>query len=324
MKIPGSIRDAYYSRIELYKSLKEKVDNKISSFLDPRWHFESRIKREESFALKVETGRCDNIFMVEDFFACTIVVDNQNEIVRALDLIKKCGFVIKERRPRQSSFTHKRPDSFPFDDLRIYVEWHDPPALKPTLLNGTIFEIQIKTYLQHAWAIATHDLVYKSDSVSWPSKRIAFQIKAMLEHAEVAISAADLLSDSESIRMVDKNTKKISAVISVMKKLWDASQLPGDLTRFAETVNFLISSLDISITRLKEILNTEASAGRGHHLKNLSPYGIVVQSIARVEPEKFWGYVSGVAKEFKVVITKEIDFGNLEVMPNLTNAILIE
>ena len=323
MKIPGSIRDAYRSKKDLYVLLKEKVDNKIRSSLDSRWHFESRIKDEQSFALKVETGRCDNVFMVEDFFACTIVVENQNEIGRALDLIKKCGFDVKYRRPRTSSFTDKSPDSFPFDDLRVYVGWHDDITLKPTPLNGITFEIQIKTYLQHAWAIATHDLVYKSDSVSWPERRIAFQVKAMLEHAEVAISEAEHLSDSGNIRMVDKNTKKISALISLMKDLWDASQLPEELSRLAETVNSLILSLDISVSRLKEILIEEGSAGRGPSLRDLSPYGVVVQSIARVEPDKFLGYVNGAAGRFKVLITKEIDFGGLEVKPNSTNAIFI-
>ena len=51
-----------------------------------------------------------------------------------------------------------------------------------------IFEVQIKTILQHAWSIATHDLIYKTDTVSWPKERIAFQVKAMLEHAEIAIA----------------------------------------------------------------------------------------------------------------------------------------
>ncbi len=47
--------------------------------------------------------------------------------------------------------------------------------------------------MQHAWGLATHDLIYKADEINWPKERIAFQIKAMLEQAEVTISGVNNL-----------------------------------------------------------------------------------------------------------------------------------
>ena len=196
MKVQGSVRELYSSHKEQYDLLKARVDKKIVALKRARWHYESRIKPEESFALKIETGRCKNPRMLEDFLACTIVVENQKEIETAIKLVNECNFKIKYRRPTSEQVTFKRSNSFPFDDLRLYVEWQDDPTERPLGLSGLLFEIQIKTYLQHAWAIATHDLVYKTDSVSWPKERIAYQVKAMLEHAEVSITKAEELAHS--------------------------------------------------------------------------------------------------------------------------------
>src|SRR5208337_1144238 len=166
MKIPQSIRLLYSELLEKNIILKDKVDEKIKSSKDERWHYESRLKIMESFALKIETGRIHSPKELEDFFACTIVVENKSAIQKAEDIILN-NFVLKERRPRSENSTHKKSDSFPFDDLRLYVKWKDDPALRPTGVDGMLFEVQIKTFLQHAWSIATHDLIYKSDSVSW-------------------------------------------------------------------------------------------------------------------------------------------------------------
>src|SRR6185295_542993 len=104
-----------------------------------------------------------------------------------------------DRRPTQQDVSwfldqHKNKQlelkgthEFSFDDLRLYTKWKPDVTLPTPTFAGVVFELQIKTFLQHAWSIATHDLIYKTDSISWPKERVAFEIKAMLEHAENAI-----------------------------------------------------------------------------------------------------------------------------------------
>jgi len=73
-----------------------------------------------------------------------IRIDEAEAIV--LDL-----FLLGYRRHPNPKETHLPPFSFDFDDLRIYVRWRDDPSTRPTGLDGILFEVQIKTFLQHAW-----------------------------------------------------------------------------------------------------------------------------------------------------------------------------
>ena len=324
MKIPTTIRSLYEEQIEFYRRFGKEVDRKIKSSINRRWHYESRIKNEQSFALKIETGRFSEVNRLEDFFACTIVVENQNEIKNALKLVKDCNFFIRYKRPASSRFTYKKADTFSFDDLRLYVEWQDNPTVRPTGFIGTLFEIQIKTYLQHAWAIATHDLVYKSDSVSWSKQRIAYQIKAMLEHAEIAIAEAEELSRCVQVNKEDKYTKKLVSIIKLIKSYWKKNQLPNDLTRLADSVNSLITSLNINIYELKKIMDKETKDGRGAKLLNLSPYGSIVQSIIKVDEKRIQNFLDDNDSKFRLLLTNEMDIPESLIIKDSEKIIFID
>jgi hypothetical protein len=305
MKIPLSVRDAYARQYEKYEKLQKQVDRLVMSLKNTRWHYESRVKTEEGFALKIETGRADPN-KLEDFFACTLVVENQARIRPAKDMVLS-HFPLKYRRPKADDFTHKSSESFPFDDLRLYVQYKDDPTLPATGLDGVLFEFQIKTFLQHAWSIATHDLTYKSDTISWAKARIAFQIKAMLEHAEVSIETAESLALTPDLAKSDSSTKSVSDAIVMAKGLWPAAQLPEDIVRLARNITSLAKALDISLEELRVIIDKETMESRGTKTLNLSPYGIIVQSVINQTPEKIKSFLSIYSRDFKLFIPKEVE-----------------
>lgn len=316
MKIPTSVRYIFEDRKPLYEKLRLVVDKKLGSVKKEEWHYISRVKVEESFALKVESGRYDDISTLEDFFACTLVVPNFGHIKEAEATVRSI-FKFSHRRPVNDALTHKLPYSFEFDDLRLYAKWEDDPVLPPTEVNGLVFEIQIKTFLQHAWSIATHDLIYKSCEADWSKERIAYQIKAMLEHAESSIQQAEDMAKSSSAMKTDKTTKRLSSLIILLGNIWkNEDDLPEDKKRLVINVSSLLKYLDMSNDTLKKILIKEAAIGRGAHTRNLSPYGIIVQSILNQEPGKLLEYMeSGDRKIFlprEIELPAEIDTARLK------------
>lgn len=288
MKIVSTIRGAYEDRRNEYEQLQTLVDGRMRAAKRDSWHYVSRIKDPERFALKVETGRFDRIDQLEDYFACTVVVENRAAIPVAEKIVEKL-FYLKERRPKNERFTSKSADAFPFDDLRMYVEWKDDPDSRPTGLDGFLFEVQIKTFLQHAWSIATHDLTYKSADIDWGQQRIASQVKALLEHAEITIAEAEVLSKTSDLRKTNRKTTAIKKAISFLRKRWNVDALPKNLVRLATTTVELSEAVDIPIGELDRIVRIETEKGRGASLENLSPYGVIVQSVMLHTPEKILG-----------------------------------
>ncbi len=278
MKVPASIRNLYDDQCEAGEKLKTLVDALMQPRLNDRWHYESRIKTLENFALKIESGRVRKLHALEDFFAATVVVRNASEIAAA-ETIAMNLFDHSERRPPVDTETHKSPDAFPFDDLRLYVRWKDDPALPPSRLHGTLFEIQIKTFLQHAWSIATHDLIYKSDEANWSKMRIAYQIKAMLEHAEVSIQESASLAECSTLAKTDRKTASLKTFIFLLGDLWQKEDLPANVRRLAENIMHLAELVKIDANELRRLLEQEREQGRGPLTLNLTPYGSVLQTL---------------------------------------------
>ena len=239
------------------------------------------------------------------FFACTLVVENLVSLAKAEKLVRR-RFKFQERRPKVDTLTSKPSDSFRFDDIRLYVKWKDSSISKPTGLDDLLFEVQVKSFLAHAWSIATHDFIYKTDEKSWPKERIAYQIKAMLEHADISILEATRLSRCTSLKKTDDFSQRISEIIRMVNELWDANDLPENKKRFAENIYYLIKAVDIDLPRLREILQIETELGKGTKILNLSPYSIIIQSLLNQESVRMINYLTGRSKPFKVYITTDL------------------
>ena len=307
MKIAKEVRDAYAKSKDKYKRLNKSVDEVLKHRVEERdWFYFSRIKGLESFSLKVETGRVKEPSELEDYFACTIVVPLFSQITCAEKLIKE-EYFLQEKRPRDNDSTWKESSNFAFDDLRLYVRHKDSVSGKYSDLEGMLFEIQIKTILQHAWTTATHDLIYKSGVKDWPSERIAFQIKAMLEHVETSIAEADKLSASPSVKKTDEQTRKIRSVMDQMARFWLKGHLPqDDLKRLAENTLAVLNAGGIDCENLSCILDRERERiGIAPEIpEHISPYSFVVQAVAHLPDFKTKFYRQ---RQTTLVIHKDMD-----------------
>ena len=236
-----------------------------------------------------------------------LVVRNITEIDSAESLIGNT-FSKKYRRPRENKRTHKAPFSFPFDDLRIYASLKKDDRLPPSKLEDIIFEIQVKTFLQHAWSIATHGLIYKTDEVNWSKERIAYQIKAMLEHAELSIQEADMLSKTAFIEKEDGETLRVKEVIKLLQDVWPEELLPlKDMRRLAQNINNIIETIKITTSRLCNILNEEKNKFNGIIPINITPYAFVIQTLLHHEEEKMKKFISGGRQRQSIVVYSDIE-----------------
>jgi ppGpp synthetase/RelA/SpoT-type nucleotidyltranferase len=279
MKINSRIRDLYEACDERYRRLGEEVREKLAPRCEEKgWFYRARVKKLESFALKLETGRIETPAEAEDFFACTIVVPTQAQIEDAEELVNSL-FDKSGRRPEFDDVTSKEASNFVFDDLRLYVKRRESASSRNEDLTGLIFEVQVKTILQYAWGVATHDLIYKSDTVSWPKARIAYQVKAMLEHAELAIAEANELSRAASVAKKDGRTSQVLKIIGSIERLWPEDALPSDRKRLAENILVVLTIAGKEPDDLAPLVQGEIRR-IGLLPRNLSPYALVVQALA--------------------------------------------
>lgn len=277
MKVPLSIRSTFEAHEKECRRLQEHVDRQIEAIRDPSWHYVGRIKALESFAQKLETGRFTEKEALEDLFACTLVVERSDRIREAEQRLSEC-FDIRVRKPDHTGKTFHRPMCFDFDYVRLYACLRKDERLPATGYEGIVFEIQIKTFLQHAWTIATHDLIYKTNTVDWEASRVAYQVKAMLEHAEASITTVKAIAESNKPARSDKETSELKAIIEWLCSTW-IEGLPHNTVRLAECVRTFMAVIDIDLPCLRNLVAVATSAGRGASTLNLSPYCSIVESV---------------------------------------------
>lgn len=314
MKIVNSIALAYSSQYALNEKLKKRVDNVMLALKADQWHYISRLKKIESYAQKLETCRVADISQLEDFFACTIVVENNKALKIAKKILRK-HFKLEYIRPKKEFFTSKDSSSFVFDDIRMYVKLKPTTARPRGPINDIIFEIQVKTFLQHAWSIATHDLMYKSDTISWTKQRVAYQVKAMLENAEVSIEKATSLKRLPGLPYDNPKVQSQNRIKSFVLKHFSASKLPKDLVRLIGNIENLTKKFNLNLDHLEKYLEDETAKGAGTKTLNLSPYLIILQSIINQNPKTIKSFMkrkSSPNYNPKLFLPSELDLTKIE------------
>ncbi|HEY7810621.1 MAG TPA: hypothetical protein VIA98_09595 [Allosphingosinicella sp.] len=307
MKVQQSVRDLYESRKPLIDTLKIDVDRRMNALREVRWHYESRVKTLESFAVKAETGRVPKPSALEDFLACTLVVPNSSSISAALELVRK-QYIVRYQRPADLGSTRKAADAFPFDDLRLYCVRGNDGTLPEEPIDFIVFEVQIKTFLQHAWGIATHDLTYKTDDVRWSKDRIAAHLKATVEYAELTIERAEELSRSRLVELRHEPTDQAASIIEVLKNHWTRNELPENLRGLAGSLTPILKGLEMSAEDLGDQLTLEKNRLGGSLPLNLSPYGTIIQLLGHSRAADMNALLANTRSRVKILVTPELSF----------------
>jgi ppGpp synthetase/RelA/SpoT-type nucleotidyltranferase len=245
--LPSELTQKFDYLLPFLRQLKKYIFDTISPFAERHeFPFYGRIKTVESLAEKIETGRYRKFSDLDDLVAFTLIIPTATHEIEVLDFCRKSFNVIKIRSKEN---TDKSPDRFRFDSTRVIGKAKPTTGVdtgQPSLFN-ILFEIQIRTAFEHAWSVATHDLVYKGSLANWKSLRLAAQLKAVSESLDASVAAFDELSkgivESPSRQVAEKKL-----VCSFLVELFQRSTMPTEMaplsfSRTAENLATIIKTI---------------------------------------------------------------------------------
>ena len=249
MSVPEAVRTRYRQEESALTALFRYLEPTIKDIAHHLGRsYEGRVKSLESVAEKLETSRYSRWSEIDDLVGFTIVITSsaqENAVLAALDT----RFHRTSMRSRATAA--KPPDVFRFDATRWYgrLRKEDPPAKLEQSAFEITFEVQIKSAFEHAWSQVTHDLVYKADDVQWNKRRLAAQLKALVEQIDVLVEHFEQTAGT----MVVSRDSRVDAMydsITMLRTLLaegaiNAALEPESWTRLAEN---LLEVLDRSPT----------------------------------------------------------------------------
>lgn len=240
MIYPPILDRQYQQYHPLVEEVAKRVKSTMLNFCDNKGYaLTSRIKTIESLAEKIETGRFKKWSELNDLFACTVIIPSLSQEQEVIEFCKNTFDVNKTVKRGQNK---KSPDSFIFDSTRIYAQLRraeDTDLDNFLSIFDILFEIQIKTAFEHAWAVSTHDLVYKSAEIDWKKLRLAAQIKATVEQLDTMIMAFEQIASTIQEHEYPEIKKKRQIAVATQKLF--AQNIPQefqpkDMSRFCENL----------------------------------------------------------------------------------------
>lgn len=241
-----------------YNFLMKEVNDTLFNFCSSHGYaYQSRIKTVESLYEKLETGRYKNWEELDDIVAATIIIPNN---VHERDVIKFLTSTFQRTALRKKGSTLKPPELFRFDSTRFIGKLKKIIGNERDRKYDLIFEVQVKTALEHAWAVATHSISYKSNVVDWKTVRLTSQLKASVEQLDMIISGFEQISKSIVASKWPDVDFKVE-IKALLDSLIDTNKIPiecrpKDISRFCDNIFTVINKLPhFKGKKMKPIIN---------------------------------------------------------------------
>ena len=161
------ILNEYYQNIDTYKKLKYDVEEIMTNLLEEKHikisNMTLRIKSESSLKNKVLLkGKYHHLTEITDVLGCRIITLFESDVEKVLDCLKQ-NFEIVETVDKRKKHRVNHIE-FGYTSLHLVVKFTDSRCelIEYKKYKDILFEVQIRTVLQHAWAEVEHGLGYKS------------------------------------------------------------------------------------------------------------------------------------------------------------------
>ena len=205
----------YHDNKEIYEELKDDLEDIFTSILKMN-HFRIsnmsiRIKKEDTLKRKIiYKNKYKDIKEITDIVAARIIVLFENDIDRLFECVKS-NFEIVEINDKRKKNYEDRID-FGYNSLHLLLKFTDSRCqlIEYSKYKDFVFELQIRTTLQHSWAEIEHGLGYKSQ----------YEIPKNVRRKLARLSATLELLDEEFVEVykeLEEYNKGMEVVEKVMK-----------------------------------------------------------------------------------------------------------
>jgi ppGpp synthetase/RelA/SpoT-type nucleotidyltranferase len=291
MIVPAPV-DAKFRQVQPHlREVADRARSIISSYVERTGYaFVHRVKQTDSLSEKLETGRYQRWGDLDDLFACAIVVPTLAEEKDAVSFLESA---FQKMAVRGRSSAQKDPSTFRFDTTRFIATLQ--PATEPEPLDALSrlkFEVQVRTAYEHAWAVATHRLVYKGAHVEWRRFRLLAHLKAASEQLDHLIIGFDTVSELIGDEYWPAVAVK-AAIESRCRSWFESGDIPTDVepsswVRFSDNFYALLKAsgakphVDGKLTATFEALDGYVRANRGERFpRSLSLLQTMLGVLAR-------------------------------------------
>lgn len=257
-----SVEQIYNHQLKYYTALRDNVSGTISLFCNNNnFLFSGRVKSCDSLRDKLETGRFKSFSDIDDIVAFSIIVDTSDQTRNVAEFIKGTFEVVESR----TGGTIRDERVFDFDCARYYCQISDPDGVRKPL-SEIVFEIQVRTILQHAWSKVTHRHVYKPERFDYRSSRLASETMAHIESIDRTFTNFSEIAKNVK-RVTRKGMAKRLEVVRVIDKLIDDGIVPKEIRpqngrRFGDNVYEAIvdpdKNFDAAMAVIKQFLSSES------------------------------------------------------------------
>lgn len=230
----------YHDNQEIYRALKHDIEDILTSIIDTH-HFRIsnmaiRIKSEEALMKKITyKNKYNDINEITDVVACRIITLFENDVDRIYECIKDNFDIVEYNDKRKKSYEDRI--DFGYNSLHLLIKFNDERCqlIEYSAYKDLVFELQIRTTLQHSWAEIEHGLGYKSQ----------YEIPKDIRRRLTRLSASLELLDEEFVQIakaVDEYNKGIVHIEKVLKTDINANSL-AQYVNTSPRINDLLEKL---------------------------------------------------------------------------------
>ena len=255
----------YYDNQELYRSLKDDIEDIMERIIESN-HFRIsnlsvRIKSEEALLKKITYKNYQDISEVTDVVACRIITLFEDDVDRICQCIEKNFEIVEYRDKRKKTFDYI---DFGYNSLHLLIKFNDERCqfIEYAQYKNFVFELQIRTVLQHSWAEIEHGLGYKSQ----------YEIPKDIRRRLTRLSASLELLDEEFVEIakaVDEYNHGINHIEKILRTDINVNSLIQYMNtspRINDILDKLYNEYHFQFERDSELISQSRLIQRFHYM----------------------------------------------------------